>query len=196
MTINIAKSFYKRIAILLRNSEKVDNKYDYFRKISLGNKRFISIFSKLNNNEWDIIFKNMWIDLDLFTRDIAGVLEGRLEKGFVKILHGDISWTNTYYANGNFFLLDPCVAAKDMYYIDMLYQFADVLVEFIKYGYTEYIDQLVNLYKSEFSDKVLVDLKRYYIKRHALIRASVRYLGNDKSYKDYLKVWRQDGKYI
>ena len=137
----------------------------------------------------------MWIDLDLITMDIADILERRLQKGFVKVLHGDLSWNNIYYVDCNFFILDPCVASKDMYYIDILYQLADLLVEFIKYGYSRYIGQLINLYKSEFDDDAIAGLITYYMKRHSLIRASINYLANDKSFRDYLQIWKRNDKY-
>ncbi|MCX7749349.1 MAG: hypothetical protein N2645_21020 [Clostridia bacterium] len=177
------KLFFKLISIF--KTSKIINNRNYSENMNIGNKRLLEYCKEKNSKD----FISRWRAMVDETNKLSVLLDLRVDNSFVKELHGDLCFNNIFFDNNNFLFLDPCVASIDMYYIDELYQLADVIVELYRFGYQSEANYLLKLYNSNIID-IQNDLISYYVKRHSLIRATLNFFANDDTFEDYINVWR------
>ena len=179
---NIVFKIVDKIDAICQKS-KIITDYNYFENIQLGNIRLFKNIKKLDGKwiqyQWDYIIK--------LTKEYKTVLNSRVKTSYIRELHGDLSFTNIFVIKDKIYFTDCCVASKDMYYLDILYQYADFCTELLTYDYYDYFYMVLNRISSnEFFDKKLF---KYYLLRHILIRLTINYLANDEVFKNYKKAF-------
>lgn len=154
----------------------------YYQMILEGNLRLVEQLKKQTHVESDMLLR-YWYNLDEYLQKHRTELIYRVRKGYVKELHGDLSFNNIFY-NDVFCFIDPCSGNADLYTVDILSEFASIALECLKYKKTDFYGYIKKrTIESEF--EYCDELFYCYIARHALIRASINWLGNDKEYKEY-----------
>lgn len=178
-------TFAQKMQYIIDSSPIVAD-FDYMMNLDTGNKRLLDNVKHKSNSEW---LQNAWNIIVAQTQLLSITLNSRVLSGYVKDLHGDLSFTNVYFDNKTFFFLDPCVASQDMYYIDSLYQFADFMSELIRYNQRSVFDKMLNqITQKDFFNR---ELFAFYLLRHCLIRATVHFLAGEEDYLSYKKAWEE-----
>ena len=178
-------NFINKLQYLVDSSSIVTD-FNYMMYLDRGNRRLLENVKQLSDSEW---LQTAWNTTILKTQSFSSTLNNRVLRGYVKDLHGDLSFTNVYFDNEVFYFLDPCVASPDMYYIDVLYQFADFMCELVRYNQRPVFDRLLNhiSQKDYYSQELFV----FYLLRHCLIRATVHFLAGEEDYLSYKKTWEE-----
>lgn len=178
-----------RLSQLLTNS-KIIRDYDYAQALRIGNNRLMSQLGRVKHPLGSRLGA-CWSDVDQYTTEKSDRLNRRVADGYVRALHGDLSWTNMYYVDQSFYFLDPCVAAPDMYYIDVTCQVADILVEFLVRGFEHGAGKLLESLEHSSPGIMSRELLKYYIRRRALIRSSIHALSGGNVADRYLEVYEK-----
>ena len=178
---NKLTSIYKKVPLAAKH-------YNYCQGLKDGNERIIESVTKHQaKKDYDIIY-NSWNYIDKKTQVLNNLFINRKSENKVKLLHGDLSFQNTFINDNEYFMIDPCVAFYDMYAIDILYQFADVIVELSQDKLNSFIELLIEEYKNKIAKNISQELLDYYIFTHSLIRATVNWIFDKPIYQAYLKI--------
>ncbi len=178
----------KKLTIIYDNMPLPVDHFNYCNGLINGNMRIIeSVIRNKNKKGFNNIY-NAWSILNNKTINLNIVFKNRQLENKVKTLHGDLSFQNTFIHNGRYIMIDPCVAFYDMYAIDILYQFIDVIVELLRYKLDSLVTYLIKEYKRKIEEDISKELFDYYLFRHSLIRATVNWIFEDPNYHEYLQI--------